>query len=155
MLLDFNWGGKEGEVSYPGIELNSNLTEGQKRTDLKITKGDDIWILSKTLMNLQMEWDSVIVVLIRNSGWNRETSENNGSSWLSVRPFKVFSMALLKARETLYRVRAFASISQKSTGLLFLMTFCRVVTFFIHTVYICLEFWQKRHDWSAGQILSS
>ena len=55
MLLDFNWGGKEGEVSYPGIELNSNLTEGQKRTDLKITKGDDIWILSKTLMNLQME----------------------------------------------------------------------------------------------------
>lgn len=41
-------------------------------------------------------------------------------------------MALLKARETLYRVRASASISQKSTGLLSLMIFFRVVTFFIY-----------------------
>ena len=55
MLLDFNRGGKEGEVSYPDIELNPNLTKRQERTDLKITKEDDIRILSKTLMNLQME----------------------------------------------------------------------------------------------------
>jgi len=41
MLIDFDWGGKEGEVSYPMLNLNAELLEDRVSGDLKITKEDD------------------------------------------------------------------------------------------------------------------
>jgi len=52
MLVDFDWGGKVGEVSYPTLELNPELLEGRSSDDLKITKDDDVRVLTKTLGKL-------------------------------------------------------------------------------------------------------
>ncbi|KIM72228.1 hypothetical protein PILCRDRAFT_99398 [Piloderma croceum F 1598] len=41
MLIDFNWGGKEGEVSYPTSNLNAELLQGRVSGDLRIMKEDD------------------------------------------------------------------------------------------------------------------
>ncbi|KAI6022555.1 hypothetical protein EDC04DRAFT_2900835 [Pisolithus marmoratus] len=49
MLIDFDWAGKEGEVSYPHGSLNADLMIGRDNPDLKITKGDDLRVLEKTL----------------------------------------------------------------------------------------------------------
>ncbi|KAK2459838.1 hypothetical protein APHAL10511_008159 [Amanita phalloides] len=40
MLLDFDWGGKNGEVFYPTANLNNELQEGRVSDDLRITKDD-------------------------------------------------------------------------------------------------------------------
>ena len=53
MLVDFDWGGKVGEVSYPTLELNPELLEGRSSDDLKITKDDDVRVLTKTLDKLK------------------------------------------------------------------------------------------------------
>ncbi|KDR69821.1 hypothetical protein GALMADRAFT_76982 [Galerina marginata CBS 339.88] len=52
MLLDFDWGGQDGQVFYPTPNLNSELLEGRSSNDLKITKEDDNRILKKTLGKL-------------------------------------------------------------------------------------------------------
>ena len=52
MLVDFDWGGKDGEVSYPLWMLNSELLKGRKSDNLRITKEDDEWVLKKTLENI-------------------------------------------------------------------------------------------------------
>lgn len=49
MLIDFDWGGLDGKVSYPSKYLNSHLTDKRTATDLTITKEDDKRILSITL----------------------------------------------------------------------------------------------------------
>ena len=52
MLLDFDWGGKDGEVFYPTENLNNELQEGRVSDDLGITKEDDRRVLGKTLAKL-------------------------------------------------------------------------------------------------------
>ena len=52
MIIDFDWGGKLGEASYPNNPLNPDLTYGRGSTDLKITKDDDVRVLKKTLEDL-------------------------------------------------------------------------------------------------------
>lgn len=55
MVIDFDWAGKVGEVSYPPGPLNPELTDGRESNDLKITKDDDLRVLHKTLKDLQLE----------------------------------------------------------------------------------------------------
>lgn len=55
MVIDFDWGGKEGEVSYPHGPLNADLTIGRDSTNLKITKGDDVRVLEGTLKGVQLK----------------------------------------------------------------------------------------------------
>lgn len=57
MIVDFNWAGKEGEVSYPRGQLASELTDGRSRNDRKITKDDDLRVLCKTLKHLELDCD--------------------------------------------------------------------------------------------------
>jgi tRNA A-37 threonylcarbamoyl transferase component Bud32 len=52
MLIDFDWGGKEGEVSYPSFDLNTELLEDRMSDDLRITKEDDRRVLKNTLAKL-------------------------------------------------------------------------------------------------------
>ena len=52
MLIDFDWGGKEGEVSYPMLNLNAELLEDRVSDDLRITKEDDRRVLKNTLAKL-------------------------------------------------------------------------------------------------------
>ncbi|TFK18037.1 hypothetical protein FA15DRAFT_731608 [Coprinopsis marcescibilis] len=48
-LIDFDWGGKDGEVVYPTSNLNPELMAGRIIGDLKIRREDDIRILRNTL----------------------------------------------------------------------------------------------------------
>lgn len=48
MLIDFDWGGKAGEVSFPTRQLNPELSHGRTADDLKITKEDDKRVLAAT-----------------------------------------------------------------------------------------------------------
>jgi len=52
MLIDFDWGGKEGEASYPTSNLNDELLRGRVSGDLGITKEDDRRVLKNTLARL-------------------------------------------------------------------------------------------------------
>lgn len=52
MLVDFDWGGRVGEASYPTANLNPELTIGRGNTDRGITMDDDNRILTNTLNNL-------------------------------------------------------------------------------------------------------
>lgn len=52
MLIDFDWAGKEGQVSYPVFNLNPDLLQGRASKDLLIRKEDDIRILDNTLAQL-------------------------------------------------------------------------------------------------------
>ncbi|KAI9448414.1 hypothetical protein H4582DRAFT_1802901, partial [Lactarius indigo] len=49
MLIDFDWGGRLGEASYPHAQLNPQLTTGRQSVDEEITKDDDNRILQQTL----------------------------------------------------------------------------------------------------------
>ncbi|KAI0255224.1 hypothetical protein BJV78DRAFT_1178424 [Lactifluus subvellereus] len=53
MLIDFDWGGKVGEVYYPSTRLCPELTDGRDGTDSKITKEDDMRVLQNTLKELK------------------------------------------------------------------------------------------------------
>ncbi|KAL5492142.1 hypothetical protein ACEPAI_3589 [Sanghuangporus weigelae] len=48
ILVDFDWGGKDGEVSYPTVQLCEELMTGRNISDLKIRKQDDLRILRRT-----------------------------------------------------------------------------------------------------------
>ena len=48
-LVDFDWGGRGGAVSYPTPRLNRDLVDGWSSEDLRITKEDDLRILGNTL----------------------------------------------------------------------------------------------------------
>ncbi|KAH9077692.1 hypothetical protein EDB83DRAFT_2548709 [Lactarius deliciosus] len=52
MLLDFDWGGKVGEASYPTLALNPELLDGRVTDDLMISISDDTRVLRKTLDKL-------------------------------------------------------------------------------------------------------
>ena len=53
MLVDFDWGGKDGEVFYPTGNLNHELREGRaSNNNLRITKEDDRRVLGRTLAKL-------------------------------------------------------------------------------------------------------
>ncbi len=52
ILLDFDWGGKEGEACYPTWRLNDELLAGRVSEDLRITKDDDRRVLANTLNKL-------------------------------------------------------------------------------------------------------
>ncbi|KAH8999519.1 hypothetical protein EDB92DRAFT_1941159 [Lactarius akahatsu] len=49
MLIDFDWGGRVGEASYPHARLNPQLTIGRQSVGGEITKNDDDRILQQTL----------------------------------------------------------------------------------------------------------
>lgn len=49
-LVDFDWGGRDGEVSYPTPNLNPELIEGRSSDGLRITKEDDLRILMNMLV---------------------------------------------------------------------------------------------------------
>jgi len=55
VLLDFDWGGKVGEVYYPDASLCSELTDGRTRTDLMITQDDDNRVLQNTINRLKLK----------------------------------------------------------------------------------------------------
>ncbi|KAF8622261.1 hypothetical protein AX15_007155 [Amanita polypyramis BW_CC] len=46
LLVDFDWGGKDGETVYPRWDLNSELQDGRTHNDLRIQKEDDERILA-------------------------------------------------------------------------------------------------------------
>lgn len=52
MLIDFEWAGKDGQVSYPTEDLTEELLKGRTRDDLTITKEDDIRVLKMVLDKL-------------------------------------------------------------------------------------------------------
>ncbi|KAF5316489.1 hypothetical protein D9619_006103 [Psilocybe cf. subviscida] len=52
-LIDFDWGGKAGEVGYPTWLLDGELVNGRESKDLVIRKEDDLRILRATLQWLQ------------------------------------------------------------------------------------------------------
>ena len=52
MLVDFDWGGKEGDVSYPTLNLNAELLEARVAGDLCIMKEDNREVLKNTLARL-------------------------------------------------------------------------------------------------------
>ncbi|KAF5316485.1 hypothetical protein D9619_006107 [Psilocybe cf. subviscida] len=54
-LVDFDWGGKAGEVAYPTWLLDGELVRGRESSDLIIRKEDDLRILRATLQALQSE----------------------------------------------------------------------------------------------------
>src|SRR5712672_331390 len=54
VVLDFDWGGKVGEVYYPNAPLCSELTDGRTRTDLMITQDDDNRVLQYTINKLKI-----------------------------------------------------------------------------------------------------
>ena len=54
MLIDFDWGGMDGEVFYLSFNLNTELLEGRKSSTLKISKDDDIRVLKRTLEKLNV-----------------------------------------------------------------------------------------------------
>ncbi|KAH9007235.1 hypothetical protein EDB86DRAFT_2870734 [Lactarius hatsudake] len=49
MLIDFDWGGRVGETSYPHARLHPQLTIGRQSVGGEITKIDDDRILQQTL----------------------------------------------------------------------------------------------------------
>jgi len=51
-LVDFDWGGRDGEVLYPTPRLNPELVDGRSSEDLRITKADDLRILGNTLAKM-------------------------------------------------------------------------------------------------------
>ena len=53
MLVDFDWGGRNGQVFYPTPNLNDELLVGRASDNPKITKDDDIRILNLTLKKLR------------------------------------------------------------------------------------------------------
>jgi hypothetical protein len=53
MLIDFDWGGKEGEAFYPLMRLNPELTHGRYDTSLKISKDDDLRVLQNMFSKLK------------------------------------------------------------------------------------------------------
>ena len=53
MLIDFDWGGKEGEAIYPFMQLTPELTNGRHDTSLKISKADDLRVLQNTFSMLK------------------------------------------------------------------------------------------------------
>jgi streptomycin 6-kinase len=53
MLIDFDWGGKEGEASYPTSDLNDELLQDRVSDDLRITKEDDRRVLENTLVKIK------------------------------------------------------------------------------------------------------
>jgi serine/threonine protein kinase len=52
-IIDFDWGGKDGEAFYPIANLNPELLEGRTSSSSRITKGDDTRVLRKTLAKLR------------------------------------------------------------------------------------------------------
>jgi len=53
MVIDFDWGGIDGQVFYPTPNLNDKLLEGRAPGDLKITKADDDRVLKRVLEKLK------------------------------------------------------------------------------------------------------
>jgi serine/threonine protein kinase len=53
MLIDFDWGGKDGEAVYPTLNLNDELLQGRESDDLKITREDDQRVLAHTLAKIR------------------------------------------------------------------------------------------------------
>ncbi|EDR05746.1 uncharacterized protein LACBIDRAFT_329298 [Laccaria bicolor S238N-H82] len=52
LLVDFDWGGRDGETAYPKWNLHPELKDGRTYNDLKIRKEDDERILAYAFSNL-------------------------------------------------------------------------------------------------------
>ncbi|KAF5316411.1 hypothetical protein D9619_006304 [Psilocybe cf. subviscida] len=55
-LIDFDWGGRDGEVHYPIWNLNKDLQTGRLSKTLDISKKDDTRILHAALRQLEDLW---------------------------------------------------------------------------------------------------
>ncbi|KII90869.1 hypothetical protein PLICRDRAFT_39469 [Plicaturopsis crispa FD-325 SS-3] len=55
LLIDFDWGGRDGEARFPTTELNPFLKEGRDEDDLVIRKADDERVLAGTFEVLAAE----------------------------------------------------------------------------------------------------
>lgn len=53
MLVDYDWGGKHGDVSFPTRLLHKDLTGGRDLRSCEITKEHDIRVLRTTLQRLR------------------------------------------------------------------------------------------------------
>ena len=53
MVVDFDWGGKEGKAYYPSVSLCDELTNGQGSNSPKITKDDNEQVLNNMLNGLR------------------------------------------------------------------------------------------------------
>jgi len=52
MLANYDWGGKQGEASFPTQLLHEELIGGEKLKSREIMKEHDIWVLRTTFQNL-------------------------------------------------------------------------------------------------------
>jgi len=57
MLIDFDWGGEAGNVSFPTWLLNDELTDRKIMTSLVITKEHDVRVLTAALERLRPSMD--------------------------------------------------------------------------------------------------
>ncbi|KAF8327235.1 uncharacterized protein EI90DRAFT_2975252 [Cantharellus anzutake] len=53
MLIDFDWGGKVGEVYYPSAQLCPELMDEREGTDPRILQADDVRVLGNTLRTIE------------------------------------------------------------------------------------------------------
>jgi len=53
MLVDFDWGGEAGSVSFPTWSINEELIDGDRLESLVITKEHDVRVLTATLARLR------------------------------------------------------------------------------------------------------
>lgn len=51
-LIDFDWGGKEGIVSYPTLNLYEELLEGWPDDGQIITRANDVRVLNITFTKM-------------------------------------------------------------------------------------------------------
>ncbi len=54
-LVDFDWGGKEGETTFPDVRLRSDLRNG--RGDIFIKKSHDEKVLANTIKEIEEKFD--------------------------------------------------------------------------------------------------
>ena len=53
MLIDFDWGTKSGEASFPTVLLNKDLTGGKEIGNMSITKEHDVRVFTAALEKLK------------------------------------------------------------------------------------------------------
>jgi hypothetical protein len=52
MLIDFDWGGEDGKVSYPTLDLDDDLLQGRDSDSLVIRKEDDRRVFKNTRVKI-------------------------------------------------------------------------------------------------------
>ena len=61
MLVDFDWGGEAGKVSFPTWLINEDLIAGDRLDSLVITKDHDTRVLTTALERLRPETRAIVM----------------------------------------------------------------------------------------------